>query len=73
MSSHFSTIPNKDELVDILEIDELSANIISTLYLSVKKEPNITELYKMLEKNGTSLTKNPLYERLDTLEEKQQI
>jgi len=73
MSSYFSTIPDKDELLDILGIDELSANIISILYLSVKEEPNITELLKMLENNGISLTKNPLSERLKLLEEKRYI
>lgn len=73
MLTDLSTIPDKDELLDILGIDEKAFDIISVLYLSVKEEPNITELLKKLEKHGMSLTKNTLFKRLDILEDKKYI
>jgi len=73
MFPNFSTIPDIDELYDVLGIDEKSFKIISTLYLAVRDEPNITQLLKMLNNDGLSITKNPLLERLDILEEKKYI
>jgi len=73
MFSDLSRVPNKEDLLKILDLDEKCFDIITALTLGGKEEYTLAELRKQLDEFGLSITYNPILEHLDHLESKKMV
>jgi len=70
MFTDLSKLPDKEKLLEALDLDEKCFDIISALVLGRKEEYTLSELDKLLTKFDIPMTSNPLLEHLSHLEKK---